>query len=259
MLAFSVLLLGTGSARIRSSSAMPRATTIYQTRPGQRLTVQLGTRSVVVLGPASLLRVMHGVSGISANVQGEAYFDVAHDPRSSFTVNAGAATVRVLGTAFTVRRYPSDQATRVVVTDGRVSVGVREQSPVVLAKNMASVVDDSGRVELVPEGKLRSQADWAEGRLIFRNAPVEEIVAELSRAYGMSIKVPDTTLRRSMLTMTIPIANRPLRDVLTLMGLAVDAHVERTRDGFIVIPGDSKPAQPLTPRTSPTSESQYGR
>jgi transmembrane sensor len=252
------MVLGYGFQKPWQNTIAP--TRIYSTKPGQHATVYLADGSRAALGPATTLRVRTTLDGTHADVDGDVWFTVTHRPSSAFTVQTVNTTTRVLGTVFAVRHYRDDRTTRVLVTDGRVAV--RQQmanTPHLLTANMMAIVGDSGQTRVVPIASSQDYTDWTVGRLVFKSAPMTEIVAELSRAYGTDIRLTDSVLQRRILTMTIPVAKRPLNDVLSALATFVGAHVTRSGDVLSIVPGaPTAPARILGP--SPfTQESNYGR
>ena len=116
---------GRSPARHRGSSAhhhmqLP-STTIYTTGVGEQKTVQLADNSIVQLNTNSRLEVHYSDSTRRLNLsQGEAHFDVAHNPNRPFEVYAGQGLVRAIGTAFTVHIRKID--VEVIVTEGTVEL-----------------------------------------------------------------------------------------------------------------------------------------
>ena len=55
-------------------------------------------------------------------LDGEGYFQVAHDTRRTFIVQVGELEVKVLGTVFNVCAYNNEQDVTVVLLEGKVSV-----------------------------------------------------------------------------------------------------------------------------------------
>ncbi len=122
-------------------------------------------------------------------VRGEAYFDVARQTARPFTVAAGRANIRVLGTRFNVERNPEN--TRVSVTGGTVAVsesrsahGLQPDS-VKLTRNQKVSVSQSGlgNVDRTSEDEA---IDWIHGQLVFDETPLTEALEELNRY----LKVP---------------------------------------------------------------------
>ena len=83
-------------------SAQP---TVYSTAQGQRRAIDLADGTHVVLNGASSIavRLEHGRREVTL-AQGEAAFDVVHDPSRPFQVAVGDQTLRDIGTEFNVLR-----------------------------------------------------------------------------------------------------------------------------------------------------------
>ena len=120
---------------------------------------------------------------------GEARFDVVHDTSRPFTVHTATATFRDVGTVFSIH---SDQAegARVVVLEGAVAVeGAGNQQPVTLAKGDRASIAPDGGVQVQRSALAADDTAWAEGRLVFHDAPVPQVVADLRRWYGIDVHV----------------------------------------------------------------------
>lgn len=152
---------------------------VYQTSVGEQRTVQLADGSSLRLDTSTRARVRF--SGRQRTVEledGQALFDVAHDPARPFVVIAGAARVTAVGTVFDVRRVGG--AVEVTLVSGAVDVlpqaGAR---PSRLAPGHQAQVG-SGRLRTTAVD-ARVETSWAEGRVVFRDTPLRNAVAEVNR------------------------------------------------------------------------------
>jgi transmembrane sensor len=238
----------------------------YATVAGQQATVTLADGSRALLGPATTLSITTQPSDASMDVHviGQALFTVAHSQRRPFRVHTGHAVARVLGTTFMVRQYTTDHVARVVVTEGRVSLSsargaaARTTSRVLLA-SMMGTVNDSGNVQVTPNIVAEDYTAWTTGHVVFNKTPAREAVVELSRVYGVDIRITDSTLATQQLTWTIPVAKQSLSVVLvSLVGL-LDAHTVQTGRVITLVPGRSASRRPVRPITPSASERQYGK
>src|SRR5204863_7767682 len=86
------------------------------TRRGQPATLRLPDGTRVDLGVASAIRYAPAYGGRERDVylEGEAYFEVAPDPKTPFTVYAANAITRDRGTKFGVSAYPGASQVEVV-------------------------------------------------------------------------------------------------------------------------------------------------
>lgn len=252
----------------------------YATVSGQQALVTLDDGSQALLAPASSLVVSTDArTGTTATVTGQVLFTVTHRVGMPFTVRAGHVVTRVLGTTFQVRRYPTDRVVQVVVGEGRVSLGdvrdddVRDNNAdndharsrtilaehPVLSARMLATIDDSGHTKIVPNIAVDDYTAWTTGKLVFQQTPVREIVDDLSRAYGVELRLTDSTLSRRAFTWTVSLTQLTLSDVLDVLTGALDAHVTRSGDVITIVPGPSRTHHAVKPRFPLPLENQYGR
>jgi transmembrane sensor len=173
--------------------------TVYATRVGQTMSVGLPDGSLAVLDTNSELRAWSpGKERRLELVRGRALFKVAKDPSRPFVVRAGDHSVTALGTRFDVDLRPA--SFKVVLVEGRVRV--RSDRP---AAGPATSVDMNAGYQLVAgEGgwnlsrtDTRSAEGWTSGRLVFDDAPLSAIAAELNRYTVQPIVVaPEVAGRR---------------------------------------------------------------
>lgn len=163
-----------------SVAAPPAA---YATAVGQRMVLTLQDGSRVTLNTASRLRVDYSSDERRLHLDaGQALFEVAHDAKRPFNVQAGETTVTAHGTRFDVRRKTA--ATEVLLTEGRVSVVAREgdasAARVMLSPRDLLTADASGvRVRQVSDADARE--GWREGVVVFDDQPLSEVVSEINR------------------------------------------------------------------------------
>jgi transmembrane sensor len=177
---------------------------VYAARAGERAVVQLPDGTKFTLAPASrvTLSAAYAKGDRSVILDGEAYFSVTHDPRRPFTVHAGSAVVRDIGTRFDVRAYPTDSAVAVVVSYGRVALSSRRSPAAILATGVLGVVAPNG----LPTTRLVDTSDyvaWARGELRFHDTPLGTVAADLSRWYGVEVRVDDPSLAGRRLTASV--------------------------------------------------------
>jgi ferric-dicitrate binding protein FerR (iron transport regulator) len=135
-------------------------------------------------------------------LSGEGFFDVAAVRHAPFLVHTGRVVTRVLGTRFDIRHYVEDSTTRVAVESGKVATGSARQAPVTLVAGMVGHVTDSTAVVTLAKD-LTTMTGWTTGRLRFREAPVSEVLAQLSRWYGIEFQLTDSTLNHEVVTTDI--------------------------------------------------------
>ena len=158
---------------------------VYVTQVGETRTITLADGSQVRLNTNSELHVSFSREERRTELlRGEAFFDVARQTARPFTVAAGKANIRVLGTEFNVER--NEDNTRVSVTGGTVAVseaqvasGLQPES-VKLTRNQKVSVS-SGGLSKVGHTSAEEALDWTRGVLVFENTSLVEALEELNR------------------------------------------------------------------------------
>lgn len=170
----------------------------FATSHGETRTAALSDGSHVQL--AGQTRIAVHITPWSRHVvleRGEAFFDVAHEKERSFTVDAGGATVSVLGTAFDIDRV--DDGTRVIqVYRGLVSVeaGTGRQWRLPAGSGLELVgehVRSLGRVE-------GTRPDWTGGWYEANDTPVAQLMLRLNRASHKPVVLADPALGELLVT-----------------------------------------------------------
>jgi len=179
--------------------ATPAVARTYATSAGQRATVLLPDGSNIILAPQTTLSVRFSANERSLVLTGRAYFDVAQVQGAPFVVRAGGVATRVLGTVFEIQHYPGDANVDVGVVRGKVAAGVSRRAPRVLTAGMTGRFGDS--TDTVAAHRAVDVA-WAHGDLVFRDTPLPDALATLSRWYGIEFRVADSAMTRWHVTGT---------------------------------------------------------
>lgn len=207
--------------------------TQLQTAHQQTKTLELPDGSRVTLNGAGELSVQFEAQHRSVQlVRGEAFFEVAADAQRPFTVQHGSAAVRVVGTAFNVRTQPG--GLDVQVRHGRVEVradAARVAPLAVLGAGQAAAVDTA--TGTAPERAVLAEAvgTWRTGQLVFRDTPLAEVAAELSRYRDQPVRVDSATLGRQRIS-GYARTNAPDAFLNALPGM-LDVRIEPQDDGSI--------------------------
>lgn len=149
-------------------------------------TFTLPDSSSVTLAPGSTLRLQKHKDKRLIQMTGKVYFNVRHDDRAPFRVDAGSGFVKVLGTRFQV---DSRDPISVSVVSGKVLFSaIRSgEKALILTKGQSAVLDPAASkpVEITP--KHPNPAAWATGEFIYDNTPLPEVLSELSEYYDVTL------------------------------------------------------------------------
>ena len=207
----------------------------YASPVGARDSVRLADGTRVLLGPGSVLTVSagYGQSDRDVTLRGEAFIEVAHRQSPPFTVHAGAATIRDVGTAFAVH---SDSGTgvRVVVTTGVVLLrrAAGRDSGTLLRAGDVGVLGRGDSVVARRGGATPDDLAWTRGELVFRDASMDDVRSDLRRWYGIELVVADSLLARQHFNNTFQ--NDSPDQVLRVIASTFGARIERHGDTAIV-------------------------
>lgn len=152
---------------------------------GKQASYELRDGSRVVLNTNSVLKLEHHIRTRQLQlVQGEAAFSVSHGWRP-FSVVARDVRVKDIGTRFNVRLKAD--SVRVAVLEGAVEVNTGDQY-----RNLTTgqaIHSQFGALSHVSDINLDHEAAWQQGKLVFNGAPLSQVVNEVHRYSGMTIRV----------------------------------------------------------------------
>jgi len=210
--------------------------TIHETHKGERSKIELPDGTTIAMAADTRLRVSshYGESRRDVFLTGEALFDVAHDAKRPFAVHVADLVAQDLGTEFGVRAYAGKKLV-IVVAKGAVSLGVDKSRPhpaklpdlppITLAPGDLGQLDSTGKIQLEHGVDVTRYLGWSEGRLQYQLAPLDEIIADLDRWYDVDIRLADSSLNTTRVTMSV--TGKSVDDVMTVLAAALALHVER--------------------------------
>lgn len=181
------------------------AFTVVENATAGNKRVILPDGSIVRMSPQSEIRYALQNNGPARELylEGEAYFDVAHDASRPFYVYAGNVVTKVLGTSFIVRARGEDEKVTVSVKTGKVSVYSRKAShkKTVLTPNQEAVYDNA--TDLVATQERATKTDDQEPGLAemhFDETPIPQVLEMLAKTYSIEIIFNKNTLSGCVLT-----------------------------------------------------------
>lgn len=151
-----------------------------QTLTGMEYALTLSDGTKVFLNAESRLKYPAAFKGGQRVVElgGEAYFKVAKDSEHPFVVQTGDVTVQVYGTSFNIRSYEDEANVVTTLAEGKVSVNQRN----ILPGEQAVFSKSDGRLDVLSVDVGQYTA-WQNGKFVFRNERLEDVMKSLSRWY----------------------------------------------------------------------------
>lgn len=211
-----------------------KATTV-----GQKSTVYLSDGSKITLNAKSKIRFPRTFSHATRNLwlEGEAFFEVAHDPGRPFVVHTNELQTTVLGTSFNISNYPGERLVKVSLASGKIRINnVIEQMPgfeYLLNPGEGIVFNRENKAVKEVRFNPLEELSWKDGILYFKDVDFHEIVEELETWYGVEIQVADMKQTDRNKLFTGEYDNESLQNVLE--GLSFTKNFDFSIEHDIVI------------------------
>lgn len=176
-----------------SSEEMADVTVPY----GEQVQVVLQDGTIVQLNSGSHLQYPKSFGLFSRNVKltGEGYFSVAKEIGRPFIVNLNEIKVKVTGTKFNAKAYPTDNKITVSLEEGSVNIADKNSKiyPLKVGEN-ADYDKNSGICTVNGIEDMTLHTAWRTRSLNFYRTPLKDILKTLERQYEVQFVVNDSSL-----------------------------------------------------------------
>ncbi len=149
-------------------------------------------------------------------LEGEAYFDIAPNPKKPFIIHTGKVKTTVLGTAFSLKADPNDELITLTVTHGKVRVEDDKKLVAVLVADKKLTYNKLTNMAEEKAVDANKEIDWKKPDLLFKNNTFEYIANELEIAYGVRIVFESEELKPQEITASID-GSEPLQKALEML------------------------------------------
>lgn len=212
-------------SRHKTTAAVVPTTAMAPTLSGNEIFTGNGSRTHLTLPDGTIVWLNAGSrityeKNFDANLRavtltGEAFFDVAPNASKPFVIHTASIDIRVLGTSFNVKSYPSDRTTETTLIHGSIEVSIhnRPSDKIVLKPNEKLVVNNDDSVKLDKGEELRHhdhpdnsslvviskptyehrsgamiETSWVDNKLIFQDEEFSSLAGSMERWYGVTIR-----------------------------------------------------------------------
>ncbi len=207
---------------VNTTNYLKFGTRTVSTEHGGFKTVILPDGSTIVLNANSSISYPKEFTDSLRKVTliGEAFFDIKRNINKPFIVEAENLKIKVLGTSFNVKSYPKDEKIETTLVTGKVEVHKQniEQNPIVLEPSERAVFDKKKsniKVDKVDSNRIVA---WQDGKLIFDNTPLKQVVLDLNRKYDVEFVIQSDSLLQYKYTGEFD--NLELEEVLELLKIS---------------------------------------
>lgn len=191
--------------------------------PGSRVHFTLPDQTEVWLNSGSTLEypaAMNSQKQRNVKLIGQGYFKVAHNPNCPFWVEADQLKIKVMGTSFDVSNYKNDGQITSTLEEGSIALfDSQDRKVAVLEPGQQATLKKDSRELHIENIETELITSWKDGRLIFRNSSIPEIITRLERWFNCSIEA-DVSLVNSDIEYTATIQDETLGEVLQMIELS---------------------------------------
>lgn len=207
------------------------------TKKGSKFDIKLPDGTQVCLNADTKFSYSNDfVNNREVTLEGEAYFDVAHDAEHPFVIHTGNANIRVLGTAFNVRNYATDKTLETTLMRGKIEVSFNDRvgDKIILKPFEKMVFYKTGQeknnqqkshsiVELTKVGyadadSTIAETAWLKDKFVFIDEPLVDIADKLEKQYAIKIFFMDETVKTYRYTGVF--GNVPIDKILQILQLS---------------------------------------
>lgn len=198
---------------------------------GQVKSMQLPDGSVVTLNRNSSLWYNHDFNRTSRDIilQGEAYFEVEHNPELPFRVFTGNSVAEVTGTSFSI--CEDTAFVRVLVLSGSVSFQLADNPKIatIVSKDESGFIFRDNTLEKQQQVNINN-ISWKTGQLVFHKTPVVHALQDIAHHFNKELSV-EASLNDSL---TAEFTEQSLDDILEELRLLTSLSIHQT-DNLIVV------------------------
>ena len=138
------------------------------------------------------------------SIEGEAFFEVTPNPSKPFIIHAGEATIKVLGTSFSVNAYPENDMVEVIVETGKVKFSKQQTNQqttheVILDPGEKGTYVNASKELIKSTNNDPNFLAWKTHKLIFSETSLKEVIKQLNKVYRVRIETADPNLDNLLL------------------------------------------------------------
>ncbi|MBK7134491.1 MAG: FecR domain-containing protein [Bacteroidales bacterium] len=214
--ALVLMSIGTGAFLMYNSWSNSKRVFFSTGNDEKNLLVELTDGSRIYLNRDSELSYSKdfGKTGRNVKLRGEAFFEISRDASKPFTIDAGNAYVKVVGTSFNVITSNQHSEVEVFVKTGKVLVSG--------SGNSESLELDPGYVGKIDSQKAEKTINtdpnylsWNTGLLVYNGQTLDVVFKDLKRVYNMDIIADDSSILENR--WTSPIDNQTQETIIRLI------------------------------------------
>lgn len=178
--------------------------------------VMLGDGTKVWLHSDTSLDYKREFSSVNREVKmtGEAYFEVAHDPKHPFVIQMEGMKLTVYGTKFNVRDIPHSNEVMVSLQEGSVGLETLREN-YRMRPGEKAVFNKKTKILQINRGDVAFDISWAQKQIVFNQKSLGFICKYLANWYNVEIVLEPALKDKYLYTFTL--RDEPLEEIMRLI------------------------------------------
>lgn len=166
-------------------------------------------------------------------LDGEAYFNVAHDKKHPFIVRTGELDIRVLGTKFTVNASSMISQITATLIEGSIDVSNKKEH-VLMKPGQQMIYDvDKSKILLSNLENANREIRWIDNVWVLTNTPLLDVCQRLERKFNVKFVITSPHLIDKSFTGEF-YTNESLESILETMKVSASFSYERNGNRVIL-------------------------
>ncbi|MBA4321759.1 MAG: hypothetical protein C0408_02970 [Odoribacter sp.] len=155
-----------------------------------------------------------GQTARNVTIEGEAFFEITKNPSKPFIIDAGKASVKVLGTSFNVLTNNANNAVEIFVKTGRVMVSDSAGTKnLILEPGFIGTMDSQSSSKAVNENP--NYLSWNTDLLVYDGKTLDIVFSDLKKTYNIDIVADDPEILNE--TITTVFDNQPKETIIRII------------------------------------------
>ncbi|WP_295771942.1 FecR domain-containing protein [uncultured Mucilaginibacter sp.] len=170
------------------------------TANGEQFTIVLPDGSTVTLNAATSISYPASFTGLpQRNVQltGEAYFNVVHNDKQPFIVNAAGVQTEDVGTEFNINCYADESSVKTTLIAG--AARVRTAQKELMLKPAQQAVATGSNLSY-REVDTAPYIAWKNGMFAYHNTALSDVMRQVARWYNVQVSYSENSLKNKRLS-----------------------------------------------------------
>jgi transmembrane sensor len=230
-----LILIGLGSMYFNNTSNIEEVkaeTIFYASEVSETKTILLPDSSTVTLHREALLSYSYDENNQrKATLNGEAFFDITHNPNSPFVLCINEITITVLGTSFIVNASTLSSNITVNVLSGKVSVASNTDT-IIIEKDETAIFEKENKKLSISNNFDINNIAWKTNELYFESTLLYDVADKLSKYFDKRFVITDSVIGN--LPLTVNFTNPELYSTMRLLELAFNISVHETDTAIVM-------------------------